>query len=336
MAMSSTGTGGHNRPVTETVTNQAASGADARTARLAAALAPRLAMLRAVADEGGVTRAAAALGMPQPTVSRWLAVLSEELGTPVTVRDGRGVRLSRPGALLADAAGQALRALENGCRAVAEELDPSHGRVVLAFLHTMGELRVPQLLRTFRAERPHVRFTLIQGRHEDLLERVRTGAADLALTAPPPTGSDFDYIEVEQQPVVLAVPIDHRLARRRSVRMAELADEPFIGMKAGFGMRKITDELCAAEGFRPRLAFEGENLDTVRGLVAAGLGVSLTPVTSPAPPRGVAEIPLRPPVVRRIGLVWAADRPLPPAVAAFRDFALRAAGDAIGPGAARG
>lgn len=330
--MSCTGTGGQNRPVTETVTNQ--PGADARAARLATALAPRLAVLRAVADEGRVTRAAAALGMPQPTVSRWLAVLSEELGTPVTVRDGRGVRLSRPGALLAEAARQALRALENGCRGVAEEIDPSHGQVALAFLHTMGELRVPELLRTFRAEHPHVRFTLIQGRHEDLLERVRTGAADLALTAPPPTGSEFEYTEVEQQPVVLAVPTDHRLARRRSVRIAELTEEQFIGMKAGFGMRRITDELCSAEGFRPRLAFEGENLDTVRGLVAAGLGVSLIPVTAPAPPRGVAEIPLRPRAVRRIGLVWAADRPLPPAVAAFRDFALRAGGD-TGPGVAR-
>jgi DNA-binding transcriptional LysR family regulator len=68
------------------------------------------------------------------------------------------------------------------------------------------------------------------------------------------------------------------------------------------------------------LAFEGEDVDTLRGLVAAGLGVAVLPLAEPAPPQGVIEIPLRPRAARRIGLIWASGRPLAPAALAFRDF----------------
>jgi DNA-binding transcriptional LysR family regulator len=294
-------------------------------AALAGALAPRLALLRAVAEEGTVTGAAARLGVPQPTASRWLAALADRVGAPVVVRDGRGVRLSRAGRHLADAADGALTVLETGCRRVIEDADPERGQVVLAFLHTMGESRVPALLRAFRAEHPGVRFTLSQGAHEDTLARIASGAADLALTSPMPDGPGFAGAAVAEQPLVLTVPAGHRLAGRRSARLAEVAAEPFVGLKAGYGLRKIIDALCAAAGFAPALAFEGEEIDTLRGLVAAGLGVAVLPTAEQPAPRGVVEVPLRPPATRRIGLIWAADRPLTPAARVFREFVLAAA-----------
>lgn len=287
---------------------------------LVRSLAPKLALLRAVAAEGNLTRAANALDIPQPTATRWLAALSAELGTPVVLRDGRGIRLTRAGACLADAAGRALAVLAAGLRQAAEEVDPEHGQVVLAFLHTLGELRVPGLLRAFRKEHPRVRFTLVQGAHEELLEHVRTGRADLAFTAPVPAGPEFAGITLDEQQLVVTVPVEHRLAGRARVRMAELSGEAFVGMKMGYGLRRITDELAEAAGFTPALAFEGEEVDTLRGLVAAGLGVALLPAAEPTLTPGTVEIPLRPKATRRIGLVWAAGRPLAPAVLAFREF----------------
>jgi DNA-binding transcriptional LysR family regulator len=291
------------------------------TATLAAALAPRLALLRALAAERNVTRAAQRLGVPQPTVSRWLAALTDEVGSPVAVRDGRGIRLSRAGEYLADAADHALSVLEGGCRRAIEELDPERGQVVLAFLHTMGESRVPALLRPFRRAHPGVRFTLLQGAQEDVLDRVRTGTADLALTSPPPASSEFEHASLDDQPLVATLPAGHRLAGRGQVRLAQLAGEPFVGMKRVHGLRLITDVLCRAAGFTPELAFEGEEVDTVRGLVAAGLGVAILPVAEQALPQGVVEVPLTPPASREIVLVWAAGRPLEPAARAFREFA---------------
>jgi DNA-binding transcriptional LysR family regulator len=102
--------------------------------------------------------------------------------------------------------------------------------------------------------------------------------------------------------------------------MAELTGEAFVGMKSASGLRQLTNELAEAAGFTPTLAFEGEEVDTLRGLVAAGLGVAVLPIAQPAPPHGVVEVPLRPRATRSIGLIWASDRPMAPAVLAFRDF----------------
>ena len=102
--------------------------------------------------------------------------------------------------------------------------------------------------------------------------------------------------------------------------MAELAGEAFVGTKSDSGLRETTEELAAAAGFTPTMAFEGEEVDTLRGLVAAGLGVAVLPFAEPANAPGVVEIPLRPRAVRRIGLIWASDRPMAPAALAFRDF----------------
>jgi DNA-binding transcriptional LysR family regulator len=278
-----------------------------------------VALLEALAVEGNLTRAAAVVGVPQPTASRWLAALSTELGTPVAVPDGRGVRLTRAGTYLAEAAGRAVAELSAGIRQAREEADPERGRVALAFLHTMGERRVPDLLRVFRRDHPLVRFTLMQGAHEDLLDHVRHGRADFAYTGPLPGSGEFDQCALETQHLVLVVAPDHRLAGRAHVRMSELARESFVGMKRGYGLRSIVDDLAADAGFTPTLAFEGEEVHTVRGLVAAGLGVAVVP---PTDPRGddLVEIPLRPAAERRIGLVWAEGRPLAPAAAAFLGF----------------
>lgn len=287
------------------------------------ALAPRLALLVALAQERNVTRAAARLGIPQPTVSRWLAALGTELGTPVVQRDGRGIRLTRAGEYLADAADEALAVLSRGYRRALAEADPEQGEVVLAFLHTMGELRIPALLRGFRADHPRVRFTLLQGAKEEVLGHLRSGSVDLALTSPLPPAPEFDAVELDQQELVVTVPAGHRLANRSWIRVGELAEEQFVGTKTGFGLRQLTDELCASAGFTPSYAFEGDEVDTLRGLVAAGLGVAILPTAEWAPPPDVVELSLRPKASRAIGLAWIADRPLTPAVLAFRAFATR-------------
>jgi DNA-binding transcriptional LysR family regulator len=287
---------------------------------LAGSLAPKLALLRALAEEGNLTKAAASMGVPQSTASRWLAMVSTELGTPVVVPDGRGIRLTRAGAYLAEEAGRALSVLAAGVRRAVEEGDPEHGRVVLAFMQTLGDHLVPELLRAFRRQHRHVRFSLLQGPHDELLDHVRGGHADLAFTAPLPGPGEFAGVILEEQQLVVAVPAGHRLAGRAWVRMADLAREPSVGMKRGYGLRQITDELAEAAGFLPTLAFEGDDVDTLRGLIAAGLGAAILPAAEPSPRPGTVEIPLRPKATRRIGLIWPAERPLAPAALAFRDF----------------
>ncbi|NDL57635.1 LysR family transcriptional regulator [Phytoactinopolyspora mesophila] len=288
---------------------------------LAGQAAPTLALLAALGETQSVTRTAEHIDIPQPTVSRRLASIAEALGAPLTQPAGRGIRLTRVGRILTEAAAQALATLEAGARQAREEVEPSSGHVVIGFLHLLGRSLVPGLLRGFRREHPSVRFSLVQGSRQQILERLDGGELDLALVAPlPAEDSALTSFPVTVQELLLSVPDDHRFAARRRIRFTELADEEFVMLEHGYGLRQITDALCSAAGFTPKIAFEGQESDTVRGLVAAGLGVSLLPRFDPGKPAGVAEVPLAPKVTRTVGLAWPRSQWSTPAVRAFREY----------------
>ncbi|MEU9127345.1 LysR family transcriptional regulator [Kitasatospora sp. NPDC048540] len=285
-------------------------------------LAPQLAQFAAVARLEHVTQAAQLLDMPQPTLSRAVARLEAELGVDLLARQGRAVRLTRAGRLLLGSVERALAELERGAEAARAEADPTAGRVAFGFLHTMGTDAVPALLRGFRAGHPGVRFQLAQDYVAAMLDRLRAGELDLCLVSPIPDSPDLVARQLDEQRLYLAVPADHRLAGRRRIRLGEVAQDPFVAVEEGYGLRMITDGFCAEAGFSPRIAFEGEEAETLRGLVAAGLGVALLPPAL-VPRPGVVELEVTAPRTRRaIGLAWAAGRPPTPPVAAFRDFVL--------------
>ncbi|MFI9269172.1 LysR family transcriptional regulator [Kitasatospora sp. NPDC052896] len=285
-------------------------------------LAPRLAQFAAVARLEHVTRAAESLGMPQPTLSRAVARLEADLGVALLAREGRTVRLTRAGRLLLGAVERALAEVERGAEAARAEADPAAGRVAFGFLHTMGTDAVPALLRGFRAEHPQVRFQLVQDYVAAMLDRLRAGELDLCLVSPLPDDPALVARPLDEQRLHLVVPADHRLAGRRRIRLAEVAEEPFVAVEKGYGLRAITDDFCAQAGFTPRIAFEGEEAETLRGLVAAGLGVALLP-PGLVPRPGVVDLAVTAPRTRRaIGLAWVAGCPLTPPARAFRDFVL--------------
>jgi DNA-binding transcriptional LysR family regulator len=289
-------------------------------------LAPLLAQFAAVARLEHVTRAAAELGMPQPTLSRAVARLEQELGVPLLAREGRTVRLTRAGRIFLAAVERALSEVERGAEAARAEADPTGGRVAFGFLHTMGSEAVPMLLRGFRAEHPRVRFQLVQDYTDSMLQRLREGELDLCLVSPRPEGPELTARRLGEQRLRLVVPADHRLAGRQRVRLGEVAEDAFVTLEPGYGLRRITDALCAEAGFTPRISFEGEESETLRGLVAAGLGVAVLPPATVARP-DVAELQLSSPGARReISLTWVTGRPLTPPAEAFRGYVLSVRG----------
>lgn len=285
-------------------------------------LAPRLAQFAAVARHEHVTRAARELGMPQSTLSRAVVRLEADLGVTLLARRGRSVSLTPAGRVFLGSVERALEGVERAAEAVRADADPATGRVAFGFLHTLGPETVPGLLREFRAERPGVRFQLVQSYTEDMLERLRAGELDLCLVSPLPEGPDLVVRRLDEQRLSLVVPEGHRLAGRRRVRMAEAAEEWFVTMEPGYGLRGITDTLCAQAGFTPRIAFEGEEAETLRGLVAAGLGVALLP--PPAVPRpGVVALRVTDPgAAREIGVTWLDGHADTAPVDAFKSFVL--------------
>lgn len=281
---------------------------------------PALVEFAVVARWEHVTRAATELGLPQPTLSRRIARLERVVGVPLFARHGRRLELTRAGRALATIVDRALAELEQGVAEVTRSVDPHAGTVALAFLNTMGIAVVPRLLRQFRTTHPGVAFQLVQDGHDAVLSRLRNREVDLCLTSPLPREPDLAVRTLHRQPLRLTAPEDHPLTDRPDAELAAAAGEQFVGFKPGYGMRTITEDWCRRAGFTPRLAFEGEDVATVRGLVAAGLGVALLPATArPAP--GTVELAVTDlPVSRTIGLAWLSRRELPPPAREFHAF----------------
>jgi DNA-binding transcriptional LysR family regulator len=299
------------------------------TEDMAMTLAPRLAYFAGVARTEHVTRAAQEMNVPQSTLSRAMVRLEQDLGVELFARRGRTVALTPAGRTFLTSVERALAEIERAAEEVRADADPTTGKVAFGFLHTMGTETVPGLIRAFRADHPRVRFALVQNYGEAMIERMRAGELDLCLTSPVPDAPDLVARRLDEQKIRLVVPADHRLATRKRVRLAEAADESFVTLEPGYGLRRITDALCAEAGFRPKVAFEGEEAETLRGLVAAGLGVALLP--PPAVPRpGVAELTVTAPrAVREIGVAWMAGGVDTPPVAAFKKFLLSRKGNLL-------
>ncbi len=282
-----------------------------------AGLAAGLEVFVAVARHEHVSRAAESLGMPQPTVSRVLTRLASDLGVALLERHGRGVRLTRQGRVLAGYAERALAEIAAGVDVVRAEVDATRGTVVLGFLHSMGPTAVPRMLRSFRDGHPDVTVRLLQDGADRVSDAVAAGDVDLGLVSPPPRHGRLSTRTLARQPLVAAVPTDHPLADRDAVSVLDLAADPLVTMRPGFGVRTLTDDLLRAAGVVPRYAFESDELTTVSGLVAAGLGVTVLPTGTAGP--GTVEVPLLDKgAVRTIALVWARERALAPPVAALR------------------
>jgi LysR family transcriptional activator of glutamate synthase operon len=281
--------------------------------------------LLTLAEYEHVTEAASALNMSQPTLSRLLARLEHDLGARLFERDAKGVH-PNPLGDLAIAAARDITARHDRLRHdLADLLDPESGTVRLAFLDSMATSLVPLILRDFRSGAPHVRVSLRQEPAHEILRDLESGVAELAVTSPRPDGPAYGWLPLQRQRLVLVVPAGHRLAGRARVGLAETAGEDLITVPGGFTFRAQFDELFAAAGTVPRIAFESADLATVEGLVGAGLGVALLPDRF-AGTSGTVGVPLTAAgAVRPVGLTWRSDRRLAPAADRFLAF-LRKAG----------
>ncbi|MEU2880934.1 LysR family transcriptional regulator [Streptomyces sp. NPDC007070] len=283
---------------------------------------------QAVAEGMTVTEAAAQARITQPALSRALRRLEEEAGAELLQRVGRLLRPTPAGRVFKEYVDAALDSYDRGRRAVAEVVDPEAGVVSLAFLHTLGTWLVPKLVTGFRRTLPHVRFELHQHEENGLVQHLLDATADLVITSGDPGHPLITWRRLLVEPLWLAVPTGHRLAGRGRVRLAEVAEEPFILLKPGYGLRSVTETLCREAGFTPLVGFEGEEVHTLRGLVAAGLGVSLIP--SSPDTAATPDFPIRYLEItdvrgaRDIGIARLTGRTLPPVSRRFMDHALRA------------
>jgi LysR family transcriptional activator of glutamate synthase operon len=290
-----------------------------------------------VADGYTVTEVSEVYGVSQPGVSRALARLEQEVGTALLRRSGRVLRMTHAGVAFKRHVDSLVNDLDDGLAAVSELVDPERGVVTLAFPLSLGSWLVPGLVGTFTHRHPDVSLALVSttvGEEGRASRELTSRHADIELTAHRVAGQGVVWQHLLDEPLVLAVPLGHRLARRDRVSLAEVADEPFVLRSAPSQMREQALGLCRAAGVEPRIAFEADDLPTVRGFVAAGLGVSVVPAQGLPAPTSFARTRLLPlsdrGAQREVGLAWLEGRPLLPSAEAFRRHVLTREGAARG------
>lgn len=274
-----------------------------------------------VADGATVTEVSELEWTSQPGVSRALARLSEEVGAPLLRREGRVLRLTHAGATFKHHVDAMLHQLDDGLAEVAQLMDPESGVVTVAFPHSLGEWLVPGIVAGFLKKHPDVQLDL-SARHDETTPATGTGSEiDLELTTLRPHGRAHHWRGLLREPLRLLLPEGHPLtAGTAPIPVARLGGECLITMRRTSQLWVITDSLLSRHGIEPTAGLVADDLPTLYGYVAAGLGVALAPgrVRAGVRLQRLAEDD----AFREIGLSWAAGRRLLPSAALFRDHVL--------------
>lgn len=257
-----------------------------------------------VAKHEHITRAADELHIAQPSLSKVIARLEEELGVPLFDRQGRNIRLNSFGKAFQKRVERVFLELENGRRELADMSGLEQGKISLA-LTSLSLL--PRILEGFLAVHPNVSFRQVIASTLEMKRQLEEGVIDLCISSPPIEGPGIVSTPLVTEEIFLAVPKGHRLVGRESIDLSEVAGESFISMKQGYGFRDITDEFCRQAGFTPNIVFEGDVASMLSSLVNAGLGITFMP--SPRLRDFSVQLPVllhidRPACYRTIGLAY--------------------------------
>ncbi len=238
-----------------------------------------LTAFREVAVHGSITAAARSLRYTQSAVSRQIAALEESLDVPLFDRGSRGVRLTDEGRCLLGHAEAVLDRLATARRDLSALRELDGGRLRIGAFATAEAVLVPRAMAEFRAAYPRVELSLSDGVTATQVARLRAGELDVAvLTVGSGQPADVDGLVLRHlldDPLLVALPREHRLAGRRSLRLTELAGESWIA-----GSTAVEETLigaCLRSGFRPAVRYVVREWTAKQGLVAAGLGVTLLP-----------------------------------------------------------
>jgi DNA-binding transcriptional LysR family regulator len=242
----------------------------------------RLRILREVAERGSFSAAADALHLTQSAVSQQIAALEKETGTKLLDRNHGRVRLTDPGIALVSHAGAVIARLDEAERELADIAGLRGGRLRMVSFPTAGATLVARAAPAFSQKYPKVELQLGEAEPEESIPRLRAGEYELALAY------DFEGIPLDddrdterhfllEERMQVALPLDHRLAGRKAIRLGELADQTWSCGVRPSSCRQNVVHWCRAAGFEPSIGFESDDYQVMQSLVSAGMAVTLLP-----------------------------------------------------------
>jgi LysR family transcriptional regulator, hca operon transcriptional activator len=234
----------------------------------------------AVAEEGSLTVAAERrLHTAQPSLSRQIRDLEHEVGVELLVRNARGTELTDSGRAFLAHARLALVQVEAAIEAARRAAHPAKPTFALGFLTGQEMDWLPEAMRILRDELPNIEVSVSSQYSPDLAQALLRGKLDLAFMRPEAQMPDLDYTVIVEEPLVVAMPSDHRLASQNAVALQDIAGEIFIGMSnTAPTLRVIIDQYLERSGLKFQQSHRVDNLAMAMSLIASTRGVALLPI----------------------------------------------------------
>jgi LysR family hydrogen peroxide-inducible transcriptional activator len=264
--------------------------------------------LVALADLRHFGRAAEACHVSQPTLSTQVRKLEEELGVALVERAPRQVILTAAGVDIVERARRVLAEVAQMRETARRTTDPEAGSIRLGLFPTLGPYLLPHVVPSLRARFPRLELLLVEEKTEVLVAMLRAGRLDAAVLALPLHEEWLHCEPLFEEPFMLAVPRGHPLSQRRELTLGALAHEHLLLLEDGHCLRDQALEVCSLAGAGEKEGFRATSLETLRQMVAAGVGITLLPLLAVQPPvptsPDIALVGFRDPPHRRLALAW--------------------------------
>jgi len=265
--------------------------------------------LVAVADTRHFGRAAERSFVSQPTLSAQLKKLEQYLGVQLIERAPKRVQLTAAGEEIVARARLILEASDEIVELARGHRDPLAGRLRLALLPTIGPYLLPTVAGRLRKALPRLELMLYEYQTDLMLEKLHSGEIDVGILAFPVAMDGLESRELYKEPFTVAMPAGHKLAKRSSIRVADLAHETLLLLEDGHCLRDQALDICSGSDVHEKQDFRATSLETLRQMVASGVGITLLPELAGrgayGQARGVAIRPFVKPVpTRTVGAVW--------------------------------
>lgn len=265
--------------------------------------------LVALADLRHFGKAADACFVSQPTLSTQIRKLEDELGVPLVERAPRKVMLTAAGQDAVQRARRIVAEVEEMKDAARRSHDPASGVLRLGVFPTLGPYLLPHAVPALHASFPRLELLLVEEKSDVLLQRLRDGKLDAALLALPVHDDQLHAELLFEEPFLLAAPAHHPLAQAQHLHLDTLTDEALLLLEDGHCLRDQALDVCRLSGAHEKSGFRATSLETLRQMVAIGIGVTLlpalsvcAPVVQPAGLRVVRFVDPAP--SRKIALIW--------------------------------
>ncbi|MDO0821260.1 LysR family transcriptional regulator [Desulfosporosinus nitroreducens] len=273
-----------------------------------------------IIETGSFTKAAEELGYTQSAISQMVRALEEELSTILFLRSRKGIALTPD----AEEFLPYIKAVHNSHR----ELEEKHremqglqkGIIRIGTFSSVSSNWLPDLIRDFKARYPSVCFELHQGEYTSIAQLIKEGSVDFGFVNPDAQAvSELKTIPLQQDEMMVVVPKNHPLTRKKKTLLQDLVNEAFILLDEG--QLSVPLEFFKRENLHPNIQYRVHDDYTIMSMIERGLGISILPkLIISRSPYHIATLELSPPIVRTISLAFKNKKVLPIASRYFMDF----------------